>query len=524
MSSLDELLSLEAALASARTHIRIKLNSYHPMIRLPREVLCQIFQYTLQCRAAVAAWHTTSLDSSQVIPVARVCRHWREVALRMPSLWSHIGQLTNTSEVPILLTRSAISPLSVFTSLPPAPSISALFGSHSSRIRTLHCEVHRPGAVLDFLDFHGLELQNFTLDFKDSRFNAKSNPVLFSGQIPRLKSLALRKVPWLPANEFKSLTHLCITGHHFNSLSTLTDFLSGIPLLTDLVLVSVNLIKMRRGVSTAVRGGQTIALDNLRRFAIGLTHDSFSFVTSLLYHLVLPTNIALRLFRIEPGRLSFLGIMPRFKWINDLTKLSISLTEASSKASKYVGDCSFIAASRSSVLRVDFQFETFEDTRQKWIAYPIELFPKTNLQELRLNLTGEFPINYVEPMLKAASSVTKLVICERISNGRSPMMVIIKQMTTPWKTPLPNLSSLHIVIDRWWPYSVGVTRFAREREKFGRRLKELLVQYTERPKSDLDQTVAAHVDSVEFKYDWREPSMELPEIYTEETHAFWPCS
>lgn len=110
-----------------------------PISRLPNEVLSKIFfdvKNTFN-NHHIELW----------IGITQVCHAWREVALKMSLLWSHIDVLPQFRNlIPEMLRRSKQSPLTVFCPSTPKTYEHGLLDEvkkHSRRFRSLRCQLRK---------------------------------------------------------------------------------------------------------------------------------------------------------------------------------------------------------------------------------------------------------------------------------------------------------------------------------------------------------------------------------------------
>ncbi|KAG2156030.1 hypothetical protein DEU56DRAFT_765228 [Suillus clintonianus] len=100
----DELVALQERIRALRTH----RNSLSPVSSLPPEILGAIFVHHVQKTQSLYVPHAPAVLSW--LKVGHVCRHWREVTLGTPELWSapFLNSLQATEE---MLLRSKMAPL-----------------------------------------------------------------------------------------------------------------------------------------------------------------------------------------------------------------------------------------------------------------------------------------------------------------------------------------------------------------------------------------------------------------------------
>ncbi|OBZ74913.1 hypothetical protein A0H81_05324 [Grifola frondosa] len=85
---------LDKHLSHSLSLLRTTANSRLPINKLPMEILSQIFQcvpsqvYVHGHR--IASWPPSHIDTDELIPLTRVCRHWRDVALGSSALWTSV--------------------------------------------------------------------------------------------------------------------------------------------------------------------------------------------------------------------------------------------------------------------------------------------------------------------------------------------------------------------------------------------------------------------------------------------------
>ncbi|TFK71513.1 hypothetical protein BDN72DRAFT_837563 [Pluteus cervinus] len=180
-------------------------NTLAPIARLPPEVLAKIF----------VEFHNDSKISQRMgTPdlLTWVCRHWREVAINYPALWSQIG-FHHPPSVELYLARSNKLALTISISDLPdnAPPSILVMLQQLPRIEGLSLSSNTDRCNIDELnrawDFPAPILETLILDGIDLPSDA------FQGRIPRLEHIAMSfsNVP-LEAPIFSNLTILAIVG------------------------------------------------------------------------------------------------------------------------------------------------------------------------------------------------------------------------------------------------------------------------------------------------------------------------
>ncbi|TFY51210.1 hypothetical protein EVG20_g11110 [Dentipellis fragilis] len=90
---------LEALLETSIHAMRVVMNSYRLINTIPFEVLAHIFSFVAR--------------GTDILPVAAVCRHWREVTLVTPSLWAALKTSDSPRILPLLVDRAKSAPFRI---------------------------------------------------------------------------------------------------------------------------------------------------------------------------------------------------------------------------------------------------------------------------------------------------------------------------------------------------------------------------------------------------------------------------
>ena len=221
------------------SNLRAQKNAFLPICRLPPEILANIFTH------GARDYHENNGLSGFRIPgwvnVSYVCRHWRNVALDCPTLWTYhfTASLRWTEE---LLVRSKQASLRIricCDSLTPGSWWSALLErllSHAERIQELRLRV--PTVVLPsklILCGPRLEILDICVLW--------SNPfewtsVIDDGDIPSLRTLQLTDclLPWHSLN-LTGLTTLFLCRVPAQSKQNIVEFLATLGRLQSLTVL-----------------------------------------------------------------------------------------------------------------------------------------------------------------------------------------------------------------------------------------------------------------------------------------------
>lgn len=216
-----------------------ELQSIHnlvaPINSLPPELLNMIFSCV----------EDASTENTDLISVTHVCRHWRDIALHAPILWTRIA-LKHPEGVRTFLDRSKALPLRVSLSTEKLPIVAT--------VRSLTAEIHRtrvlrvsipPSLALDVVTQKLLQatpkLEELFLERLQLPPGARRptvalpevTPMEFDGA-PLLSSLILRgmRLPYLPKGPC-ALTNICLEGA-LPTLFVLLDLLERSPSLENL--------------------------------------------------------------------------------------------------------------------------------------------------------------------------------------------------------------------------------------------------------------------------------------------------
>ncbi|KAG2013057.1 hypothetical protein CC2G_009993 [Coprinopsis cinerea AmutBmut pab1-1] len=114
----DEARRLMKLLQDRIRDLKTERNELAPISRCPPEVLCNIFS---QLKRSVEDDYDSKRASSRMawIVASRVCRHWRAVVLRSPSLWTDISTRNSPEWIKTALSRPRGAALCVHIDLTP---------------------------------------------------------------------------------------------------------------------------------------------------------------------------------------------------------------------------------------------------------------------------------------------------------------------------------------------------------------------------------------------------------------------
>ncbi|KAF8428846.1 hypothetical protein L210DRAFT_3563898 [Boletus edulis BED1] len=204
--------------------------------RLPIEILQDIFILCAQDH------HYRSFCSTEPVPswvnVSYVCRHWRNVALDYPTLWTYLF-ITSRRWTEQLLARSEQASLKIRVNLVPrkTPGLFCvgMVMNHVERIQelTLHLPSSFDHQVLSKLSSRAPRLQ--ILDVTVGMPSGEWPSLLFDGDPPALRTLQLVNCP-VPLHSFRldALTDLCLVNFSVQFQQTMEEFLAALSCMQGL--------------------------------------------------------------------------------------------------------------------------------------------------------------------------------------------------------------------------------------------------------------------------------------------------
>ncbi|KAH8091684.1 hypothetical protein BXZ70DRAFT_476311 [Cristinia sonorae] len=238
--------------ASAIVDLKVRMNTYTLIARLPSEILADIFAWCISI-TPVRRGHSTL--SHSWIMVTHVCHYWREVALNTPRLWSNITfGSRNIERVQAFLARSKQARLYVEGAELSKEWLSVLSTiiTQLPRIVTLQLTLsrHHVNAIADSLPPSAPVLKSLYLS-EGTGFNGDTLPVSSTVSFTRPSEAILPKCA-MPALEGLSL--VVYSPPRWSSL--------GLPSsLRHLIIHNVvGLIKNTEGVGAAVDALRNVPL------------------------------------------------------------------------------------------------------------------------------------------------------------------------------------------------------------------------------------------------------------------------
>ncbi|KAG2135852.1 hypothetical protein DEU56DRAFT_981032 [Suillus clintonianus] len=274
-----------------------------PIPRLPSEILAMVFEhYEEEKRFDGSA----SDGVPACLKVTHVCRHWREIALGCPALWTFICSFS-PRWLGIMLERSMNAPLIVtFKSPVPLQKCLEPILSHLSRIKVLQIPLLESDfePIIRLLSSQPaplLEIFEFTKPwaYNDPTKRLISNAI-FQGHAPRLRSVHLAgglDLSWT-AHIFSGLRTLYIRAIGANPDHTIPQLLSALrrmPTLEHLTLEWLFIISE----DTETKLLDKVPLNCLKSITLGSLsiRDAASFFAQLA--IPVDAKIALQLSRFE---------------------------------------------------------------------------------------------------------------------------------------------------------------------------------------------------------------------------------
>ncbi|KAG1861705.1 hypothetical protein F4604DRAFT_1787914 [Suillus subluteus] len=295
-----------AALVASLSILRSRRNTLASVFSLPPEILVMIFTYTAEDANfniyADIIPRSTGTPTSMI--VTHVCRHWRQVALECPSLWTFIDHLP-VPWIAIMLERSKEAALVVKYSIPPTlecyivgPLVQLLSQLPRIEVLKLHTYSNVVHHVFDCLSSQPAPLlQQFRYDVLGSYEPVTTvSETIFQGHAPLLRSVELDGCIFiLTSRTFSGLQTLDLKQYDPPHL-TLSQILSALRRMPDLELLALRLL---RRISVDTELFDQVPLTRLRNLA--LDGCQIQNAVSLFSHLVLPVDvkIALSLTEIE---------------------------------------------------------------------------------------------------------------------------------------------------------------------------------------------------------------------------------
>jgi hypothetical protein len=282
----QELLAAQVVLLPAFHAFSEILSPLRAVNNVPREVLSRIF-----------ALVGTGTD---VVPLSRVCRRWRQIALRSPKLWASIGNRDLTPMLPAFIERAQDAPIDVdvcidsgdtrrlerLADLQSASSQLRSFevtisGSFTEGVKNALSRFRTPAPLLTNLSIR------FDYDVKvpgpGSSDGDEAFGLLFDKQLPTMSTLSVKSLrPWTACLS-ETLTTLILASLYL-SANDLYPCLRAVPNLTFLALLNVISI-----LSDDYTGSpDPISLDRLRTFYLHQPGGAHKHFVHLMSHLQIP--------------------------------------------------------------------------------------------------------------------------------------------------------------------------------------------------------------------------------------------
>ncbi|EIN07724.1 hypothetical protein PUNSTDRAFT_135246 [Punctularia strigosozonata HHB-11173 SS5] len=317
------------AMVNLRDRLRLlheERNSLAPISRLPNEILMFVFVFCVS-----RTEHDFKYDSRSVTlfpythAFANVCRFWRQLALNLPSVWTHVPrsslQLTRT-----FLSRSRNFPLFLNSSLSylatTDPEAQDLALSHLGRARMLDYNYFVVAGHEAILSSRAPLLTLCRLHAGLNKNGGRLPDNFLGRDSPHLRTLSLEGISFdwdlmRCASLFQNLRKLSLLQLRANSFPTaeqLVTALQKMPLLQDILIIAAH-----KEVLLPIEGCSVVVV--LQRLTKLTLHAPVSHVCDLLDHIRVPscTRVSLDLYHSEsdldngPSLMAFLDRHCTFK-------------------------------------------------------------------------------------------------------------------------------------------------------------------------------------------------------------------
>ena len=281
--------------------LRQMANGFSPINRIPNELLVMIFkdvQGPLVEQASLGwteRFNSTSTKSynetRRVVVLSHVCRHWRQTALRAPTLWARVDG-RSLDRLDTFMERARSVHVTLFLrSNTPEELATFLDATSAKRLRRVDITLKDltevaivPLATWAVPDLECLVLLTWHDSYDDARPSLA--PVqLLAGRTHALKALALQYIgSWIPSNTFPSLTHLhmCFA---FSTEAQTSEILAVLSSASMLEFIHIGQL-LRRQDSDLIHETGPVVLSRLRRLTI--VRYAYTRAMNLLEHLSLP--------------------------------------------------------------------------------------------------------------------------------------------------------------------------------------------------------------------------------------------
>ncbi|KAH7912410.1 hypothetical protein BJ138DRAFT_1148430 [Hygrophoropsis aurantiaca] len=328
------------SLSKQLLELRSQRNAITHISFLPPELLAKVFVDYAYMAYKENRGKSSRSRSLMWIRVTHVCRHWRQVALAFPALWTLLV-LENSSWTEQMLIRSKMAPLVIDVDLNHFPKSGDTAGKalkHISRVREFRLAApHRamgetmallinPAPLLEsltlsdnlegFLSYLSAHVLGSVAPYTATRIPAD----LFGGYTPSLRKVTFKRCQFTwPSSLLVDLTHLDIRhliSQFRPSLSQLVSCLNRMPALRRCILEDVlPLLPENAMPMPTVPIEERVSLLALESLYLGGTLLE---CVQIIAHLNLPKNINLKLTCVAAPGADGLDFSPLFPFISHL--------------------------------------------------------------------------------------------------------------------------------------------------------------------------------------------------------------
>ncbi|GBE90077.1 hypothetical protein SCP_1800990 [Sparassis crispa] len=277
------------------------MNAVCRINQFPIEILGLIFHFALDpLEEEYEIWpvsESSMLSTTELVNITLVCHLWHDIAIGTPSLWTTFSKFNHVPYT-TALQRSRNALLKVQIDYDAAKTFYDMFISDTTirRIQELHVYLldisEYPRARCFCFPTPNLERLSL-LEVESPKDDTR--PLLFHGDTPRLTSLLLDTVGFLPSNRFEVLTQLSIRSLYSSpetpiTLLDVTAFLSGCPRLEELMIDEFAVGMQSRNATLHVP-----SLAYLRRMTIDSQEAGMALASWLMTHAHRSEGVAVRI-------------------------------------------------------------------------------------------------------------------------------------------------------------------------------------------------------------------------------------